>query len=226
MALQIVSKTSSLVDLQPREKMIDHGVETLNDVELVSAILGMGTKKMNVKEMSLSLLSEFGRKGLLQFTSPQQVQEQTGLPPVKSCQIAAMAEYFRRVTRKDNTKIKSAHQLYEYLKDMMKKSSFEQLWIVCIDHQRRVLHSGLIAQGKPNTVHVTLSDLFHHPVRLNARNFYLAHSHPNGVCKPSREDRMFTLRVKEESLRYGLFLDDHIIVSPDDFYSFSLQGVL
>jgi len=227
MSLSLVSNTQlDNTQLQPREKLREYGTDALNDSELLALILGTGYKKLPVQELSQHLLSEFGTKGIFQFSDLQSIQKNTGLPFVKSCTILAISEFLRRITKKDNTKIQSSEQLYNYVKDSLKNSTFERLHIVCIDSQRRVLYSGLIAQGNGKNIQVDLLSIFHHPIRLNCSNFYLAHNHPFGVSEPSKEDIHFTETVKGEAQKLGLSFDDHIIVGEENFYSFALSGVL
>lgn len=211
---------------QPREKILEYGVESLNDAELIAIILGTGYKTMNVKQLSNHLLSEFGTRGLFEFNNLSHFQSQTGLPFVKSCILLAIGEYVRRLQKKDNVQIKSSEQLYRYIKSDFKHLSFEQLRIVCVDSQRRVLYSGLIAQGKINTLSVSLPEVFHHPIRLNCKHFYLAHNHPEGVAEPSKEDIRFTLDIKKHAEAFGLHFDDHLILGEGGFYSFGLKGIL
>jgi DNA repair protein RadC len=211
---------------KPREKIRAHGIESLNDAELLSAIFGTGYKKMGIEELSKYLLAEFGTRGLFQFQSLEELQEATGLPHVKSCILLAISEYFRRLQKRDNVKIKSSEQFYEYIKDDFRKTPFEQLRIVCLDSQRRVLYSGLVAQGESDRLSVPLLSVLHHPIRLNIRHFCLAHNHPQGDCQPSREDTGFTLRLKEVCDQFGLSFDDHLIIGKEGYYSFSLKGVL
>ncbi len=226
MKLQSASSALAHPPLRPREKLSAQGPETLNDAELLSVILGTGYKGLGVRQLANHLLAQFGSKGLLQFNDLSALQQETGLPPVKSCMLLAMGEYFRRLQRRDSVHIKSSEQLYEHLKEDFSRSPFEQLRIVCTDAQRRVLHSGLIAQGKANTVSVSLAEVFHDPIRLGAQHFYLAHNHPKGPATPSAQDTEFTLQVKDAAKAFGLAFQDHIIVGEGGFYSFSLNGML
>ena len=205
---------------------MDYGIESLNDSELLSAFLGTGYKGLNVSQLSKHLLAEFGTRGLFQFQNLEDFQDATGLPFVKSCQLLAMGEYFRRLQRKDDTCLKSSEQFYEYIKEDFKRSTFEQLRITCLDPQRRVLYSGLIAQGSGNKLSVTLASVLHHPIRLNATSFYLAHNHPNGDLKPSKEDIAFTLQVKKAVHEFGLKFEDHLIIGSEGFFSFGLKGII
>jgi len=226
MALALVQSKKEEDNKKPREKIQRFGVESLNDAELLSAFLGTGYKTMNVEQLSKHLLSEFGTRGLLQFKTLGDFQEATGLPFVKSCQLLAISEYFRRLQQRDDTCLKSSEQFYEYIKDDFKRSRFEQLRVTCVDSQRRVLFTGLIAQGSSNKLSVTLGSILHHPIRLNAHAFYLAHNHPEGDLKPSKEDVHFSLEIKKASKTFGVAFEDHLIVGAEGFFSFSLEGVI
>ena len=211
---------------RPREKLLENGIDSLNDAELLAIILGTGYKGMTVDQLSKHLLSQFGSRGIFQFHQLDYLQQETGLPFVKSCVLLAISEYFRRLNRRDDTQIKSSEQLYDHVKDDFKRSHFEQLRMVCTDSRRRVLFSGLIAQGQANKLGVTLADILHHPIRLSATHFYLVHNHPNGSLEPSREDLEFTLQIKDISLEFGIEFTDHLVVGEEGFYSFALKGML
>ncbi len=226
MALKLVQSSNSIEEKRPREKLKSYGVASLNDSELLSVFLGTGYKKLNVQQLSNHLLAEFGTRGLFQLQGLSNFQEATGLPFVKSCQLLAVGEYFRRLQRQDDASLKSSEQFFEYTRDDFKRSTFEQLRVTCVDAQRRVLFTGLIAQGSGNKLSVTLAAVLHHPIRLNAHAFYLAHNHPKGSLKPSKEDISFTLQIKKESKKFGLHFDDHLIVGKEEFFSFSLEGLI
>lgn len=221
-----LSKENTFPQMPPREKLQTFGSDALLDHELLSLIFGTGYKGLSVLELSQQLIGEFGSKGLFQFSTLESIQDQTGLPPVKSMQILAISEFFRRIQQRDNTKIASSEQLYEYLKPHLASSSTEKLWIVCTDSVKRVLFSGIIAIGDSNTLFVSLAQIFHHPIRLNCKNFFLAHNHPYGKAKASKQDIQLTLAIQEESQKLGLSFDDHIILGENGFFSFSLAGVL
>lgn len=226
MALELVQSAENSVVMRPREKIQRFGIESLNDAELLSAFLGTGYRDLSVEQLSKHLLSEFGTRGLFQFKQLGDFQLATGLPFVKSCQILAISEYFRRLQGRDDTCLKSSEQFYDYIKDDFKRSSFEQLRVTCVDSQRRVLFTGLIAQGSSNKLSVTLASILHHPIRLNAHAFYLAHNHPEGDIKPSKEDVNFSMRLKKETQKFGLSFEDHLIVGKAGFFSFSLEGIM
>ena len=44
---------------QPREKLENHGIDTLNEVDLLSIIIRTGTRGKNVKELSSEILGKY-----------------------------------------------------------------------------------------------------------------------------------------------------------------------
>ena len=44
---------------RPRERLIKHGPKSLTDIELLSIILGSGTKEENVLELSNNILKKY-----------------------------------------------------------------------------------------------------------------------------------------------------------------------
>ena len=48
----------------------------------------------------------------------------------------------------------------------------------------------------------------------------IAHNHPSGVLKPSKEDDMLTMRVKKACEAVGIRFVDHLIVTGKGYYSY------
>lgn len=57
----------------------------------------------------------------------------------------------------------------------------------------------------------------------NASSFVIAHNHPSGNCKPSREDDKATERVKKAAEIIGIQMFDHLIIG-DTSYSYANNG--
>ena len=55
---------------QPREKLIEKGVENLRDNELMAILLGTGIKGKNILKVSEEILRKFPKKKLLSEQKP------------------------------------------------------------------------------------------------------------------------------------------------------------
>ena len=63
-------------------------------------------------------------------------------------------------------------------------------------------------------------------LQCGASSIILSHNHPSGTLRASEEDKTITRRVKEAGKTLCINLLDHIIVTPDSYYSFSDEGML
>lgn len=59
-----------------------------------------------------------------------------------------------------------------------------------------------------------------------ASSIILIHNHPSGNLKPSRADIDITKKLKDATKLLDLDLLDHVIITKEDFYSFSDNGDL
>ena len=58
----------------------------------------------------------------------------------------------------------------------------------------------------------------------NATGIILAHNHPSGTLKPSKEDDRLTRRIVEAADIMNIHVNDHIILTSEDFYSYNDEG--
>lgn len=60
----------------------------------------------------------------------------------------------------------------------------------------------------------------------NASGIIVAHNHPTRNLKPSSSDIKITAQIKEATKIMGIFLLDHIILTPDAHMSFIDEGFI
>jgi DNA repair protein RadC len=63
-------------------------------------------------------------------------------------------------------------------------------------------------------------------LKRRAKAMVLAHNHPNGDVKPSEQDKLLTRALVLAAETVQLQIIDHLIVSPDDSFSFKKAGLL
>ena len=60
----------------------------------------------------------------------------------------------------------------------------------------------------------------------NSVAIILAHNHPSGSMKPSRQDMEITKQVKDAAQFMRIKVLDHLILTDEGYYSFSDEGLL
>ncbi|SDL27529.1 DNA repair protein RadC [Pedobacter steynii] len=63
-------------------------------------------------------------------------------------------------------------------------------------------------------------------LRGAANGILLAHNHPSGSLKPGQDDLRITESLKRSAWLLGLKIVDHLIISPEGYYSFSAHQLL
>lgn len=102
----------------------------------------------------------------------------------------------------------------------------EQFKVLLLNRARRVL--GLMHHST-GCRYATLADIpliLVAAIKSGATNIIVAHNHPSGNLQPSNADLTLTKKLKEVASYLDLRLDDHIILTLDNFYSFADEGVL
>ena len=74
--------------------------------------------------------------------------------------------------------------------------------------------------GLVDQTHVHPREVFCPAIKDKAASIILAHNHPSGQLFPSRADKQVTTRLKEAGKLIGIDIIDHIILTPEGYYSF------
>lgn len=206
---------------KPREKMIKDGIGALSLAELLAVVLGVGTKKEEVFSMASRLLREYGEKAIATQKDPLTIVKELKLPQAKACQIVACFELGRRLFQKKPgglITIRNAKQAFAYLKDMgtFKKEQFRGLYL---NNHYQLIYDEVISIGTIDASLVQAREVFRPALEYGASAIILAHNHPSGVLKSSREDAEITNNL----LAAGQILDveilDHLVIADNKYIS-------
>lgn len=221
-ARQYVLKLRDLPDDdKPREKLIEHGVQSLSLQELISVILNTGTKKEDVASMSQKIVREYGNSALTGTMDPSIMALELDIPIGKACQVVACSEIGRRLYKRSDVGlavIRTADDVYNHLADMQTLPK-EQLRGLYLDTHNRVIHQEIISIGTVNSNIVHAREVFRPALEYNAAAVVLAHNHPSGVATPSASDLAITKQIIEAGKIVGIHLLDHVIITKEGFAS-------
>ena len=63
-------------------------------------------------------------------------------------------------------------------------------------------------------------------LKAGATNIMIAHNHPSGSLKPSRQDETLTQKIKNAGAFLDINLLDSLIVTSEGYFSFAEEGLL
>ena len=205
---------------KPREKLIKHGPEALSSGELLAILFNTGTKKEGVLEMSSRILQEYGEKSIISQTDPKVLERELEIPIVKACQIVACFALGKRFFKepKGAVAIRTAKDAFNYLKDMRDLPK-EHLRGLYLNSRYKLVHDEVISIGTLTSNIIHPREVFKPALDYSAVAVILAHNHPSGSTKPSKEDIKITQQLIEAGRVLGIDLIDHIIITKNKFVS-------
>ncbi len=112
---------------------------------------------------------------------------------------------------------RKAHQL-------IKKSvstEVEEVWALALNSHLELIKKELIFKGTVDRCQIHPRDIFRFLCRQNAVSFILAHSHPSGNCKPSKEDIKITKQIFMAARLFEIPMNDHLIICSTGYFSFA-----
>ena len=130
---------------------------------------------------------------------------------------------YRRI--KENPVITTASGVYVHLHEYHHLDR-EHFIAITLDGSSRVIDTHIISIGTLNQSIVHPREVFYPAIKDKAVAIIIAHNHPSGQLFPSRADKQVTTRLKDAGKLMGIDVIDHIILTPDDYYSFQDEGLL
>jgi DNA repair protein RadC len=208
---------------RPREKLLKQGAQVLSDKELLAIILGKGTKENDVLSLSKKIVKIIDEKGLA--FSAHDITNIKGIGNAKAASISAAFEFVRRRIKPEGLKIIFPADVLPLIQHYGDRKQ-EHFLCVSINGANEVMNVRVVTIGLVNKSHVHPREVFADVIAERASAVIVAHNHPNGEIKPSKEDVQTTKRLKEAASVLGLNLLDHIIFNTKGYYSFAEEEEL
>lgn len=126
-------------------------------------------------------------------------------------------------------KISTSRDAFDILKqywDDSKIEFIEQFKVMLVNRTNKVLGIFEVSSGSSTGTVADPKLIFVAALKANACGIVVAHNHPSGNLAPSRSDIDLTQKIKEAGRFLEIQLLDHLIVTPDGYYSFADEGAL
>lgn len=197
---------------KPREKLRKHGPASLKNYELMAVILGKGTKKEGILELSQRIMAQYGEQAIFSEGDVGKIEKVLGLSPVQACQVVAAFELGKRLFgRQTEVFLRSPEEVFEYAKDMARLKQ-EHLRGLYLDTRNRLIRDEVITIGTLNESLAHPREIFHPAVEAHAAAIILVHNHPSGDPYPSRDDIELTKQIYQASKIMEIEVLDHVII--------------
>jgi DNA repair protein RadC len=216
------------VEDRPREKMLEKGIQSLSDAELIATMLATGTRDQSAIELARTVIDCFGGLPNLSRAEARELMNIPGIGQAKATTILAAFEIARRRIATENRpqRYGTSTELAKYLIPKIGDRSTEVFYALFLDKQNQIVAEKELYHGGVNYVSVDVHHLFRLAIANTASSVVVAHNHPSGRELPSRVDDDLTQHMVSLSRVVGIVLLDHLVVTDRRWYSYADQGVL
>lgn len=217
-------------DERPRERMIEQGAAALSPAELLAILIGSGNTEESAVQLMQRLLTDCGGslKALGKLSLNDLTKNYKGLGPAKAVTILAACELGRRRMMEvadEKRYIKSSVDLYNLMYPRMRDLAHEESYALYLRADNSLEGAPfLVSKGGLTSTSVDVRLVLREALIRQTPTLALAHNHPSGNTRPSRDDDQLTERLQHACQLMNIRLLDHIIVTDGDYYSYREQG--
>lgn len=133
---------------------------------------------------------------------------------------------FKASERPKVTSSKDAYDILYNNWDLDKIELLEQFKILLLNRANNVIGIFQVSSGG---IAGTVADpklIFSTALKACASSIILSHNHPSGNLQPSPQDIELTKKIKTGGSYLDIMVLDHVIITPDRYYSFADEGMI
>jgi len=215
---------------RPREKLLEHGPESLSPAELLAIILRTGEASTGQSALdhgrALMTLCESSFR-MLADASTQELCTIKGIGPAKAAQIKAALEIARRFSQEEikrGDQFRSSGDIFKHYHEQLGSLKKEEFHVLLLDAKNRKIKDVRVSEGSLTSSLVHPREVFNPIIRESAAAVILIHNHPSGDPTPSQEDLHITRRLRDVGDIMGVRVLDHLIIGKGKYVSFVDDG--
>ncbi len=217
-------------DDRPREKFLLKGKSAVSDSELLAIIMGSGNRDESAVELARRILNSVENNWhRLSHLSIKDLTKFKGVGEAKAISIATALEIGNRKSQQEvleRQQISSSKDAFEILQPHLSDLQTEEFWAIFLNHQNKILYKTCLFRGGIASSVADVRVIFKTALEHFSTQIIVAHNHPAGSLKPSKEDISITQKIKEAGKLLDIELLDHLILTQNNFFSFKDEGLL
>lgn len=215
---------------RPRERLKDHGAQSLSAAELLAIVIGSGGGGASALQLGHAVLAAAG--GSLRRMASQPVASLTamrGVGPARAVAVHAALELGRRLAaevRDEGAPMRSPRDVAAAFAPRLEDLPVEEFHVAILDAQHRLERDVTVTRGLLNSSLVHPREVFREAIAERAAAIILVHNHPSGDPTPSADDRLVTEQLVAAGRLLDIPVHDHVIVGRGRYTSFAEAGLL
>ena len=214
--------------MMPREKLIKYGVKNLEEYELLAIILGFGSNRESVFELSKRILDSLPTIKDILNLSYEELINIKGIKSAKATKIIASIELAKRIFsyQPPSVTLDNPSEIYRVFRYDFIDMKQETFMVLFLDKRIRLIKKKIFSTGNDNLVVINVKEIFNEAVKCSASNIVLLHNHPSDYMQPSKSDIKTTNKIVDAGNLLEINVLDHIIFGSKTYFSFAEKNMI
>jgi len=215
---------------RPSEKLVLKGRKSLSSAELLSIIIGTGTKNQTALDLAKQILA--AAENNLNLLGRQTIKELCrvhGVGESKAIKIIAALEIGQRRQIEDvleRKQVSSSADCFRFFQPLIGDLPHEEFWILLLNRHNKIIGQQRISQGGVAGTVADLKIIFKSALDILASSIIAAHNHPSLNLRPSQADKDLTTKMVSAGKIIDIQVLDHLIITAGGYYSFADEGMI
>jgi DNA repair protein RadC len=214
-----------------RERFLSVGLEGFSEHETLELVLTLAIPRHDVKPQAKRLLEQLGSLRDVLDAPRETLRSVEGIGDAAITAlgiIKGVAEVYVRQGVESSSDKLSLGDLATFWCMRIGSLPHEVFEVAYVDGAYRVLPNGIerLAEGTLDRAAVYSRHVMEAAVKRQAAGLVFAHNHPNGVAEPSEQDKLLTRALVLAAQTLEIEVVDHLVVTPNDVFSFRKEGLL
>lgn len=213
-----------------KERFLKDEGKSMPDYEILEMLLALAIPRRDVKEQAKNLINHFGSFNKV-INAPYEKMVEYGLSvnviaALKLVKVSALKMAWQELKDSDKPILSNFDYMIDYCKSAMSFLEVEEFRIIFLDAKLQVIKEETLQKGSLTSVAVHPREVLLAALHCNAASVILMHNHPSGKTQPSSDDLKVTKQIIDTLQTIDIEVQDHIIVSPNGYYSFTEHNIL
>lgn len=205
------------------------GIKNLSEHQIVEILLAYIIPYKDTNPTAHALIKEFGSLANILDAKPENLSKVNGVGKKAAVFLSSLPDFmiaYKHSKAAQKVKLDTPFKVVNYIKDNVEIVENENFYYACLDADNQVLKFDSMGENSLNSVAINLRDFTSLILKFSTTGVILSHTHTSGNANPSKKDIDFTRKIALALKVLGIELLDHIIITPNNYYSFFQNDLL
>lgn len=213
-----------------RDRFIKSGLVGFHDYEVLELLLTYIFPNRDTKPIAKDLLAKFKTLAGVFSADSEELQEIKGVGERTAVYLKLLNDtlgfVFEERARNEEIQFTKTAQLFEYFKATIGNKKNEVMRVVYLDSQNGLINAENLSEGTISEAVAFPRKIVEGALKYHAFSVIIAHNHPGGMAEPSDNDDKITEQIKNALQTVGIRLQDHLVITGNEYFSYRKTGYL